>query len=302
MPDPNIDQLNTAFWEELCGSWLAKSLGITERTPDSLKRFDRAYLEFYPYLTGYIQPNQQTGKKVLEVGLGYGTAGQVLIDSGAKYWGVDIASGPVNMIKYRQALAGQSCSGSRASVLALPFSPNTFDCVISIGVFHHTGDVQRAIDETWRVLKPGGKAVLMLYNQYSYRQWFFWPLRTFKVWMKEYGRIQSIGTPEVTERQRKVYDASVGGKGAPETVFLSVRAVRQMMRDFRIIQITKENVSSHFHIPTRLVSKLLNRVFGIKVFKKPDQCYYLIDRKRFLSTVGRWAGLDLYITAEKIAS
>lgn len=302
MTDPKIDHLNKSFWEELCGSGLAKSLGINERTPASLQQFDQAYVGFYPYLTSHLQPEQLSGKKVLEIGLGYGTVGQVLMNSGADYVGVDIASGPVNMMKYRQMLAGRPCSSSQASVLTLPFAKESFDCVVSIGVFHHTGDVQRAIDETWRVLKPGGKAMLMLYNQYSYRQWLFWPLKTLKVWLKEYCQIRSIKISDVTEEQRKAYDASTDGSAAPETVFSSIRAVRQMMKDFKIIRIVKENMSSHFHIPTGRISKIVDKLLGIKVFQNRYPDCYLIDRKWFLSSFARWLGLDLYITVEKIAS
>src|SRR5256885_405910 len=45
-----IDEQNAGFWNELCGSGLAQSLGITEITPASLARFDDAYMAFYPYL------------------------------------------------------------------------------------------------------------------------------------------------------------------------------------------------------------------------------------------------------------
>ena len=46
-------------------------------------------------------------------------------------------------------------------------SDNTFDVVYSFGVLHHTPDTQKAIDEVWRVLVPGGLAVIMLYNRKS---------------------------------------------------------------------------------------------------------------------------------------
>jgi len=294
-----IDRLNASFWDELCGSGLAQMLGITDRSPASLKRFDQAYLDFYPYLLGHICPEQLEGKRVLEVGLGYGTVGQVLINAGANYFGVDIAPGPVNMIQYRQVLGEQPSSSSRASVLNLPFGASSFDCVISIGVFHHTGDVQRAIDETHRVLKPGGKAILMVYNQYAYRQWMNWPLSTLKTWLKEYGFIRSTKSVEVTEDQRKAYDASIEGAGAPETVFVSVRELRRMMQKFTVLRLSKENTWHLFYISKKWVSKPLQILFGIQLFKNPEAGKFLLDRSRLLPTLGRWLGLDLYVEAEK---
>jgi ubiquinone/menaquinone biosynthesis C-methylase UbiE len=53
----------------------------------------------------------------------------------------------------------------------LDFADNTFDIVYSHGVLHHTPDTAGAIREVHRVLKPGGRAVVMLYhrNSYNYR-------------------------------------------------------------------------------------------------------------------------------------
>ena len=49
-PQLEIDQANMAFWDELCGSTDAQSLGITDSSPQTLKLFDDWYMDFYPYL------------------------------------------------------------------------------------------------------------------------------------------------------------------------------------------------------------------------------------------------------------
>src|SRR5207245_4997879 len=53
----------------------------------------------------------------------------------------------------------------------LDFNDNSFDLVYSHGVLHHTPDTARAVREIHRVLRPGGRAVVMLYhrNSYNYR-------------------------------------------------------------------------------------------------------------------------------------
>jgi hypothetical protein len=49
-----ISANNSQFWNELCGSVTAKSLGVVDNKPASLKRFDNWYLAYYPYLFLHI--------------------------------------------------------------------------------------------------------------------------------------------------------------------------------------------------------------------------------------------------------
>src|SRR3954463_4481708 len=97
---------NALFWDELCGTVLARSLGITDATAPSLARFDRAYLDIYPYLLGYVRPSELKGRRVVEIGLGYGTLGQQLVEAGASYVGVDVAHAPAAMMNHRASLLG----------------------------------------------------------------------------------------------------------------------------------------------------------------------------------------------------
>ncbi len=57
------DVRNAAFWNELCGSALARSLGITDSTPESLRKFDDAYMAMYPYLSRYVTEENLTGRE-----------------------------------------------------------------------------------------------------------------------------------------------------------------------------------------------------------------------------------------------
>jgi SAM-dependent methyltransferase len=55
-----------------------------------------------------------------------------------------------------------------ADAETLDFRDNSFDLVYSHGVLHHTPDTTAAVREIHRVLRPGGKAVVMLYHRDSY--------------------------------------------------------------------------------------------------------------------------------------
>ncbi len=55
----------------------------------------------------------------------------------------------------------------QADATSLLFEDGTFDCVYSFGVLHHIPDVEKALAEIKRVLKPGGQVMAMLYNKDS---------------------------------------------------------------------------------------------------------------------------------------
>src|SRR5579864_7035914 len=97
----HIDQENKGFWDELCGTSFAISLGITTHDADALRTFDTAYLDFYPYLLPYVDTEPLAGRRVLEIGLGFGTLGEVIASRGAEYHGVDIAENPVSLMRER---------------------------------------------------------------------------------------------------------------------------------------------------------------------------------------------------------
>jgi SAM-dependent methyltransferase len=68
-------------------------------------------------------------------------------------------------------LHGLRGAATQGSVLQAPFADASFERVVVIGCFHHTGDMQRAIDESCRMLRPGGRLTMMVYCGLSYRRW-----------------------------------------------------------------------------------------------------------------------------------
>jgi SAM-dependent methyltransferase len=259
MSQPAVDTQNAAFWDTLCGWNLAQSAGITGRGEDDLRRFDELYLGFYPYLAGYV-PEDFGGEKVLEVGLGYGTLGQLIASRNADYYGADIAEGPVANMRRRLSWLGlPEEHAMQASVLELPFADETFAYVYSIGCLHHTGDLERSVQEVHRVLVPGGRAVVMLYNRHSLRR-----LR--------YALGRRVRGASLDDELRGIYDPDDSGEAAPHTDFVSRRDVRRLFRDFDRVKIDVQNFDGY--------------AFGIK-------------REWFLGNLARVVGLDLYIVADK---
>lgn len=270
----NIEQANAEFWDELCGSWLASSLGINEVTPGNLRLFDDAYFSLYSYLPKYFMRESLQGKRVLEIGLGYGTLGQALAENNCNYHGLDIAAGPVALMYYRLSQLGASKWKGKVqvgSVLNIPYGNSSFDYVYSIGCLHHTGDIERSVSEIYRVLEDGGKAVIMLYNKHSFRLLVQVPfMRVFGIFsnMRRY--------KDIDEKIRSLYDTSEDGSAAPHTDFVSAREARRIFRKFSRVNIDIRNFDNY-------------SIGGKSILK----------REWFLNNLARFLGLDLYITAIK---
>lgn len=266
-----IDIANAEFWNTLCGSSLAKMLGITDNQPASLKKFDDWYLDFYPYLFEHVPLNKFSGKQVLEVGLGYGTLSQKIAEAGANYLGMDIALGPVSMVNHRLAQMNLGGKAIQRSFLDNSLFANSFDAVVAIGCFHHTGNIQRCLDEVYRVLKPGGSAHISVYNRYSHRRFVQEKAKFIdELIAEEFGDLELT---TAVEHERAASDTDLSGRAAPETIFLSAREFKDRMSAFSYVSITKENMDESL---------------------EPG-----MNRKDVLATWGKKAGLDLYATAIK---
>lgn len=123
---PNVrqkqfDEANARFWNELCGTALAKAIGISDQSHESVKKFDDAYFAMYHYLLPIVRPEEMEGKSVLEIGLGYGSLSQKLAEAGADYTGMDIADGPVQMVNDRLGIVGLPGRTLQGNALDMPF-------------------------------------------------------------------------------------------------------------------------------------------------------------------------------------
>jgi len=261
-----LDRSNASFWDELCGTTLAEQLGVTDDSPESLERFDRYYLDLYPYLEGYLPEKGEGSERLLEIGLGYGTVSQILASRGFDYNGLDIAPGPAGMVRHRLRLLGIADADERVqvgSVLEAPHPAESFDHVVTIGCLHHTGDLAGAIREVHRMLRPGGRAVVMVYNRSSFRR--------IKM-AAQTAPARLIGRGADEEEMRGAYDRNVEGEAAPATEYTSVRGARRLFSDFSDVSVGRENF---------------------------DDLGRRLPRKRLLGLPARLAGLDLYVTATK---
>lgn len=105
--------------------------------------------------------------RVLEVGVGLGTDLKQFARNGAECHGVDIAQTHLELARRNLAAEGLDAELTQADAAALPYPDEHFDCVHSFGVLHHIPDVDRALAEIHRVLKPGGMLQTAVYHRDS---------------------------------------------------------------------------------------------------------------------------------------
>jgi len=100
--------------------------------------------------------------RALEIGGGTGFFLLNLMQSGVAREGVltDISSGMVDTAVANGRELGLDVSGQVADAESLPFADGSFDLVVGHAFLHHIPDVDTALREIVRVLKPGGRFVI----------------------------------------------------------------------------------------------------------------------------------------------
>jgi ubiquinone/menaquinone biosynthesis C-methylase UbiE len=118
--------------------------------------------------------DQLKGKRVLEIGPGAGGHSALFAKHGAVMTSVDLTAARARATNAKFRLMGEraeGCNAMQGDAENLPFADGTFDIVYSNGVLHHTVDTEKAISEAYRVLRPGGRAVILLYCKSSWHYW-----------------------------------------------------------------------------------------------------------------------------------
>ena len=84
---------------------------------------------------------------------------------GAHAFGVDISGAIVADARAGFTAAGLALGGVRGDVRTLPFRSGSFDAIYSMGTVEHFDDTDGALREIFRVLRPGGRAVIGVPNR-----------------------------------------------------------------------------------------------------------------------------------------
>lgn len=166
------------YWQDNpCG---ANGTNKLEGSPEWSEEIEENRYAREPFVHAFAQFTRWRGKRVLEIGCGAGTDSLQFARAGADAYAVDLTERGVEITRKRLAINGLSANVRAADAEALPFDDEFFDLVYSWGVLHHTPNTEKAIAEVYRVLKPGGRIVVMLYHSRSiitYRLYLHYGLR-----------------------------------------------------------------------------------------------------------------------------
>ena len=137
--------LSRRLWEEHASWWIE---GFTEGADP----------EYEDQIIPLAVAEQGGADRVLDLGCGDGQIARALASSGVSVVGVDPTTNQIDVAAER---AGGPVF-AQAGAAVLPFSDGAFDGVIACLVFEHIDDVDAAIGEVARVLRPGGRFTFML--------------------------------------------------------------------------------------------------------------------------------------------
>ena len=157
------------FWNRnICQTEFIK--GVETGSRDFFEEAERVRYKYHFYLPGLFDwiSEQKSGAKLLEIGCGMGTDLLQLARRDLLVTGVDLTEEGIKLAKKRFEIYGLPAELKVDDAENLSFAEDSFDVVYSFGVLHHTPDTQKSINEVYRVLKPGGLAVIMLYHKMSY--------------------------------------------------------------------------------------------------------------------------------------
>jgi len=254
--DNHNEKINK-YKQRAINQWTKNPIGAksTKYPEGSLEFFDEIaknrYQIYAPWMKSTFKFEQYKNKKVLEVGVGVGTDHLELAKAGAILTGIDITPRSIELTKKNLKLHGYHSDLLVADAENLPFEDETFEVVYSFGVLLSVPNTQKAIDEIYRVLKPGGKAIITLYHKYS----LFW------ISVIIYDMILKLGFLKKTIMQRLSEIEVGGGETQPLVKLYTKRQVNKMFHYFKKTRIYTRHPDTVF-TRTKIDKLLIQPLFG----------------------------------------
>lgn len=133
--------------------------GYYNERPDSYGLMDRAESEYEAYVAVIRKWTPEKGR-VLDLGCGTYRTPQMIHQAGLETTGCDLFS-EKRLKAYREAVGPEGPELVSYNGKSIPFEDNLFDTVGALCVFEHVPDMDGMLREISRVLKPGGRMIIM---------------------------------------------------------------------------------------------------------------------------------------------
>lgn len=272
-----MEKNNNIYKQRAINQWTKNPIGAEniichEGSLEFFNKIAKNRYEIYaPWMKNTFKFEQYKNRKVLEVGVGVGTDHLQFTKAGAILTGIDITPKSIELTKKNLELHGHHSNLLVADAEDLPFEDNTFDVVYSFGVLHHIPNIQKAIDEIYRVLRTEGEAVITLYHKYS----LFW------IFVILYEMILKGGFLKKTIKQRLSEIEMGGEKTRPLVNLYTKRDARRLFKKFNKIKIYSRHIGIGFS--NRLINRILrisliNRI--LELFSLKFGWYLIIEAKK----------------------
>jgi SAM-dependent methyltransferase len=166
--------MNRSWWEShpMRYDWKEK-VGYAEFSKEFYEEIDGRFFlnarEFMPWRSIPFDPlidfDWLKDKDVLEIGVGSGSHAALLAGHAKTFTGIDLTEYAVRSTTQRLKAFDLAGTVLQQDAEKLEFENASFDFVWSWGVIHHSSDTRQVLREIARVLRPGGRAVIMVYHR-----------------------------------------------------------------------------------------------------------------------------------------
>lgn len=123
------------------------------------QHFEPWFLPMYKDALKQLKPDHD--HMVLDAGCGSGLFSSMVINTGAQLIGVDAAPGLLELARKRNP----ENNFLEEDLEVLPFADNYFDIVAGFNSFQYAGNFENALAESVRVLKPGGRLAIGIWDK-----------------------------------------------------------------------------------------------------------------------------------------
>jgi ubiquinone/menaquinone biosynthesis C-methylase UbiE/uncharacterized membrane protein len=151
------------WWREA-----SKGLGLFNRFSPWYDRFMQRWGLYHVDAVKQALNPKGPGQSLLDVGGGTGYLASCVADRYARVVVSDLSPGMLRVARSR------NLETVEASAMELPFKDEEFDVVLCTDALHHIKEIERALSEMCRVLKPGGTLLIHEFHVQGWKGFFFY--------------------------------------------------------------------------------------------------------------------------------